>query len=117
MNPHHRGQYQRERQFSTVGKVDKQEHRGERPYEDRQEAAEINQRSQPRRPFVTPADLFQFLLPVEILLAPARPLPGRIGGYMVRRASSAHIPHSIVWLPALCSLMKGQDPSMPIWAG
>jgi hypothetical protein len=50
VSPHHRGQYQRKRQFPTVGQVDEQKYRGERPDEDRQEAAEINQRSQPGDP-------------------------------------------------------------------
>ena len=73
MDPYQRGQYQRERQFPTVTQIDEQEHRGERPDEGQQEAAEENQRRQLRRPLVAPAECLQAPLPIGALLARAMP--------------------------------------------
>jgi len=110
VNPNHGRQYQRKRQFTTVRQVDKQEHRGERPDEGRCEAAEINQRGQPRRPLVTPADLLQALFSAGVLLLTLVMASAgenwriHAGAFLLAR-----IRRSIVPLPALLSLMRTKD--------
>ena len=72
--------------------------------------AEINQRGQPRRPLVTPADLLQALFPAGVLLLTLVMASAgenwriHAGAFLLAR-----IRRSIVPLPALLSLMRTKD--------